>query len=243
MTRFIDLNADAGEGPDADEDLPLLEVITSVSIACGTHAGGPATIARLSEAAAARGVGVGAHPGLSAGRKSGIVGAGEAGDAVLAQVAEFRKHTRAPLQHVKLHGALYHAARDLRVAGAVVDAVKSLGAPILVAQAGSPLERAGREAGVRVAAEAFLDRAYGPDGLLVPRDLPGALLTDEAAVAKRATRLLLEGRVEATDGSELTVEAGTLCVHSDTAGAAALARAARAALERAGAVLRPMGAA
>ena len=243
MTRFIDLNADAGEGSDAESDLPLLEVVTSVNIACGTHAGGPATIAHLSEAAAARGVGVGAHPGLAVGRKARIIGAGEAGDAMLAQVAEFRKHARAPLQHVKLHGALYHAARDLRVAGAVIDAFKSLGVPILVAQAGSPLERVGREAGVRVAAEAFLDRPYGPDGLLVPRDGPGALVTEEAAVASRAVRFAVEGRVTATDGSELSVEAGTLCIHSDTPGAARLARAARAALERAGVVMRPMGAA
>jgi 5-oxoprolinase (ATP-hydrolysing) subunit A len=243
MTRIIDLNADAGEGPDAESDIPLLEVLTSVSIACGTHAGGPATIARLSEEAAARGVGVGAHPGLSDGRRARIIGAGEAGDAVVAQVAEFRKHARAPLQHVKLHGSLYHAAREPRVAGAVVDAFKSLGVPILVAQAGSPLEKAGKEAGVRVAAEAFLDRAYGPDGLLVPREENGALLTDAGQVAKRAERMVLEWRVAATDGSELRVVPDTLCVHSDTAGATGIARAARSALERAGVVVRPMGAA
>ncbi|MEK7468255.1 MAG: 5-oxoprolinase subunit PxpA [Planctomycetota bacterium] len=241
MTRIIDLSADAGEGPDAEADLPLLEVLTSVSIACGTHAGGPATIARLSKAAAARGVGVGAHPGLVSGRKSRTIEPGEAEDALLAQVAEFRRHTLAPLQHVKLHGALYHAARDARVAGAVIDAFKTLGVPILVAQAGSPLERLGREAGVRIASEAFLDRAYQPDGTLVPRDSTGALLTGERAVASRAVRFALENLVDA--GGDIAVVADTLCVHSDTPGAVGLARAARVALERAGVVVRPMGAA
>lgn len=243
MTRFIDLNADAGESPDPAADLPLLDVVTSVSIACGVHAGGPASIARLSKAAAACGVGVGAHPGLTDGRRARPIGAGEAADAVLAQVSEFRRHTEAPLQHVKLHGALYHAARDAKVADAVADAVKASGAPILVAQAGSPLARAGRAAGVRVAAEAFLDRAYGADGLLVPRDRPGALLTDPQKAAQRAVQLALEKKVQAEDGRDLPVDADTICVHGDTGGAAALARAARTALERAGVVVRPMGAA
>jgi UPF0271 protein len=243
MTRFIDLNADAGESRDPAADLPLLEVVTSVSIACGVHAGGPASIARLSKAAAARGVGVGAHPGLPDGRRARSVEAGEAADAVMAQVSEFRRHTQAPLQHVKLHGALYHAARDAKVADAVAGAVKASGAPILVAQAGSPLERAGRAAGVRVASEAFLDRAYGADGLLVPRDRPGALLTDTNEAAERAVQFVLENTVKADNGSELPVAADTICVHGDTPGALALAHAARKALERAGVVLRPMGAA
>ncbi len=243
MTRFIDLNADAGESPDPGTDLPLLEFVSSVNIACGVHAGGPASIARLSKEAAARGVGVGAHPGLPDGRRARPVEPAEAADAVIAQVSEFRRHTQAPLQHVKLHGALYHAARDGKVADAVAGAVKASGAPILVAQAGSPLERAGRAAGVRVAAEAFLDRGYGADGLLVPRDRPGALLTDPEEVAGRAVRLALEKRVKAVDGRDVAVDADTFCVHGDTKGAAAIAGAARRALERAGVVVRPMGAA
>ncbi len=243
MTRFIDINADAGESPDPAADLPLLDVVTSVSIACGVHAGGPASIAQLSKAAAARGVGVGAHPGLPDGRRARPVEAAEAADAVMAQVSEFRRHSEATLQHVKLHGALYHAARDAKVADAVAGAVKASGAPILVAQAGSPLERAGRAAGVRVASEAFLDRAYGADGLLVSRDRPGALLTDTKEAAERAVRLVLEKTVRTEQGSDISVEADTICVHGDTPGALALAFAARKALARAGVVLRPMGAA
>ncbi|MCE9584324.1 MAG: LamB/YcsF family protein [Planctomycetes bacterium] len=243
MTRFIDLNADAGESPDPAADLPFLEVVTSVNIACGVHAGGPATISRLSEAAAARGVGVGAHPGLADGRVERPVGAEEAKAAVSAQVEEFRRHVKAPVQHVKLHGMLYHAAREPKVAKAVAEAVRALGIPILVAQAGSPLEKAAREAKVRVVGEAFLDRAYRADGTLVPRGQPGALLQGEDASAKRAVQLALKRRVSASDGSEVEVDAGTFCVHTDSPGALATARAAREALERAGVVVRPMGAA
>ncbi|MCC6740014.1 MAG: LamB/YcsF family protein [Planctomycetia bacterium] len=243
MTRYIDLNADAGESPDPAGDLPLLDFVTSVNLACGVHAGGPETIAVLSKAATGKGVGVGAHPGLTDGRRPRPIDPAEAAEAVIAQVAAFRRHAQAPLQHVKLHGALYHAARDERVAGAVAEAVKASGAPILVAQAGSPLERAGRAAGVRVAAEAFLDRGYRPDGLLVPRGEAGALVTDRGEVERRAVRLALERRVAATDGRDVAVEADTFCVHGDSAGAVELARAARAALERAGVVVRPMGAA
>jgi UPF0271 protein len=243
MTRFIDLNADAGESPDSASDLPFLEVVTSVNIACGVHAGGPLAISRLSEAARARGVGVGAHPGLASGRETRVVGAQEAKDAVTAQVEEFRRHVQGPVQHVKLHGALYHAARMPKVAAAVVEAVRALAVPLLVAQAGSELERAARAAKVGVVPEAFLDRGYAPDGTLVLRGSPGALLDTESAAAKRAVQVALERRVFATDGRELAVEAATLCVHTDSPGALGMARAAREALERAGVVVRPMGAA
>ncbi len=236
----IDLNADAGESGSGDE--ALLALVTSVNLACGVHGGGEASIARLSAAALARGVGVGAHPGLPAGRRSVPVSPQEAGEAVASQVRRFLRASRAPLQHVKLHGTLYHAARDPAVARAVVEAVLALGSPILVAQAGSPLLIAGRTAGIEVAGEAFLDRAYDRRGLLVPRDRPGAVLADAGAAAGRAVRIALQRRVAVVDGTEIEVEADTLCVHGDTPGALELLAAARRALEEAGVRIRALGA-
>jgi UPF0271 protein len=238
----MDLNADAGESRDPSADEPLLEIVTSVSLACGVHAGSPAVLARLSELAARRGVGVGAHPGIVEGRKPKILSPRDADEAIRGQVATFREHSQAPLQHLKLHGTLYHAAREPRMARAIAETVRELRVPILVAQAGSPLERAARDLGVRVAAEAFLDRAYEPDGRLVARGRPGALLDDERAAAARALDVALRRKVVANNGRDLPVEADTLCVHADTPRAADLARTARKALEQAGVELRPMGA-
>jgi UPF0271 protein len=238
----IDLNADAGESPDVAADEALLDVVTSINLACGVHAGSPESIARLSAAAASRGVGVGAHPGMVEGRKPRLLTAFDVTQAVKEQVESFRKHSKAPIAHLKLHGALYHAARDLRIARAVVILTQELGIPILVAQAGSPLERVAREAGVRVASEAFLDRGYEPDGRLVAREKPGALIDDAATVSRRAARLVKEKLIEANNGQDLEVAADTVCVHGDTPGALGLARAARNALEQAGARLAPMGA-
>jgi len=237
----VDLNADAGESEDSSTDEALLDFVTSVSLACGVHAGSPAAIASLSAKARAKGVGVGAHPGLPEGRKPRIISPMEAEEAVRIQIETFRKHSQAPLQHAKPHGALYHAARDPRVAKAVAEAVRELGVPILVAQAGSPLERAAKEAGVRVVAEAFLDRAYEPDGRLVARGRPGAILEDAGEAGGRALDIVLRNRLFAVNGREVAVRAGTLCVHSDNPAALAIARVVRPALEEAGVVVRPMG--
>jgi 5-oxoprolinase (ATP-hydrolysing) subunit A len=237
----IDLNADAGESEPLARDEALLEVVTSVNLACGVHAGSEESIARLSAAALSRGVGVGAHPGLPIGRGAAVVTPDEARDAVISQVRIFRRAAKAPLQHVKLHGTLYHAARDRAVARAVVEAILDVGSPILVAQAGSPLLLEGRAKGIEVRAEAFLDRAYGPDGLLVPRDRPGALVTDPAAAVRRALRIVLDHRLETTGGGEISLQADTLCIHGDTPDALSLARAVRRALTEAGVRLRPLG--
>jgi UPF0271 protein len=238
----LDLNADVGESGIAACDEELLGIVTSVSIACGVHGGSEETIERLSLLALERGVGAGAHPGVPDGRRERPVSPAEAGSAVRSQVKTFLRASRAPLQHVKLHGVLYHAARDPLVARAVVEAMKDLGAPILIAQAGSPLLEAARAAGLRAAAEAFLDREYRPDGTLVPRGEPGALLSSPDGAAARAVEIALRQRVSTRGGGVIAVMADTLCVHGDTPGALAAARAARSALEAAGANLRPLGA-
>jgi UPF0271 protein len=237
----IDINADAGEATDPGTEEPLLEVATSLNLACGVHAGNETTITRLSAAARKRGVGVGAHPGLAAGRRLVAVSAADAAEAVRSQVALFKKASRAPLRHVKLHGTLYHAARDPAVAQAVVEVMQELAGVILVAQAGSPLLAAARAAAIPVASEAFLDRAYLADGTLVPRGRPGALLLDPQVVAERALEVTLRGQLRAVDGSLVTLKADTLCLHGDTPGASELGAAARKALEEAGVDVRPLG--
>ncbi len=241
--RSVDLNADAGEATEPGVDEPLLDIVTSVNLACGVHAGGPAVMARISALAQAKGVGVGAHPGLREGRTARSVEPAEAVRAVTEQVAAFRAHAGVPLQHVKLHGALYHAAREPRVAAAVAEAVRRAGGAVLVAQAGSPLAAAGRVAGLRVVEEAFLDRAYRADGTLVPRGEPGALITDPAEVARRATEFVRDGQVRVAGGGVVAVAAQTFCIHGDTPGAATLAAAARRAFEAAGLTVAAMGAA
>jgi UPF0271 protein len=146
---------------------------------------------------------------------------------------------------VKPHGALYNlAARDAAVSRAIAEAVKSVDPGLwLVALAGSELAAAGRAAGLRTVEEAFADRGYSPDGKLLPRGSPGALLTDPDAVAERIAHLAREGRIRAADGTELKVDARTVCIHGDTPGAAELARAIRARLDRDGVAVRPFASA
>jgi len=242
----IDLNADVGEsfGPwPMGEDERLIPLVSSVNVACGFHAGDPATIERTVRLAVASGAAVGAHPGYpdltGFGRRELAMPPAELEASILYQVgavAAFARDAGVELHHVKAHGALYNAAaRDPRLAAAVARAVRRWsGDVILYGLAGSAILDAGREAGLAVAAEAFPDRAYEPDGSLRPRSLPDSVLTDSAAIAARAVAMARDGLVVATDGSSLAIEAQTLCLHGDTPGAAEHAAAVRAALAAAG---------
>jgi UPF0271 protein len=142
----------------------------------------------------------------------------------------------AELRHVKPHGALYNmAARDVALADAIARAVRDVDPALaLFALAGSELAAAGRRAGLAVAEEGFVDRGYRSDGRLVPRGQAGDLLHDSALAARRAVRMVTEGRVEAVDGALVPLRVDTLCVHGDTAEALEMARALRAALAAAG---------
>jgi UPF0271 protein len=230
----IDLNADIGEGfgpwPMGHDD-ELVRIVTSVNIACGFHAGDPLVIERTIRLALDAGVAVGAHPGYpdreGFGRRDLAMSPDELEAAVLYQVAALGGMVAAAggtLRHVKAHGALYNrAARDPAVADPIARAVYRISpALILVGPPGSALLQAAQAIGLRTAAEGFADRAYEPDGTLRSRRLAGAVHTDPAAAAAQAVALAADGRY------------GTLCVHGDTPGAPAIARAVRTALEAAG---------
>ena len=249
----IDLNADVGEslGPwPMGDDAALIALVSSVNIACGFHAGDPLTIERTVALAIAAGASIGAHPGYpdltGFGRRDMDMAPADLEAAIVYQVGAvdaFVRQAGGRLRHVKVHGALYNrAATDPEAAAAVARAVRRCGQElILVGLAGSVLLDAGRAAGLRVAAEAFPDRAYEPDGTLRSRSLPDAVLTDSEAIASRAVAMARDGIVLAADGSGVRLRADSLCLHGDTPGAAAHARAVRAALSGAGIEVRPVG--
>ncbi len=242
----MDLNADLGEGMD---DGPILPFLTSANVACGLHAGGPLTMERTVEQALSRGVRVGAHPGYpdreNLGRMAMELPMEEVRAIVLYQVGALDAFVRARggrLWHVKAHGALYNrAARDAPLARAIAEAVRAYRSDlILVGLAGSTQLSEARAAGLRAAGEAFADRRYLPDGSLMPRSQPGSVLHDADAVADQALRIAREGRVIAADGSSVRVDAETLCLHGDTPGAVAMARAVRERLESSGVRIVPL---
>lgn len=237
----IDLNADLGEG--VPTDAQLLPVITSASVACGAHAGDAQTMREAVRLCRSYGVGLGAHPSFpdraGFGRRPMALAPAQLTETVAEQIrglAAVAAEAGLPLQHVKAHGALYNmAAADEALAMAIGEAVRRVGRDlIVVALAGSEMAEVLRCMGLRVAREAFVDRGYTPSGTLVPRDQPGALVTDPQAAGGRAVRLVRDGIVVATDGSEISVGADTLCIHGDTSNAVEISVVTRHALEAAG---------
>ena len=247
----VDLNSDLGESFGAwrlGDDDALLDVVTSANVACGFHAGDPSTMQRTVAAAVARGVAVGAqvsYPDLVGfGRRAMDVAPADLTADVLYQLGALDAFCRAEgtrVRYVKPHGALYHRIiEDDAQAAAVVDAVRRYDASLpLLGLAGSAAERAASEEGVPFVAEGFADRALTPQGTLVPRERPGAVLTDEDEVVARAVRMVVDGTATALDGTTVAVQVASLCVHGDTPGAAALAAAVRRALEQAEVGVRP----
>jgi 5-oxoprolinase (ATP-hydrolysing) subunit A len=248
----IDLNADVGESYGAwtmGDDEALMPLVSSVNIACGAHAGDPLVMLRTVELARRHGTAIGAHPGYpdrdGFGRRELAMSEDELRASLLVQLGALDAVCRAAgakLRHVKPHGALYNrAARDQRLAVTVAAAVHEFTPrATLVGLAGGELVRAGRERGLAVAAEAFADRAYEPDGSLRSRRLPGAMLATPEAAAEQAVSIATLNRVVAHDGTTIEVHADTLCVHGDTPGAADYARAVRTALVQAGVAIAPV---
>jgi UPF0271 protein len=232
----VDLNSDLGEGFGVwrlGDDNALLTIVTSANVACGFHAGDPSTMRRVCARAIELGVRIGAQVSYrdlaGFGRRRIDVPPDELADELRYQIGALSAF--GPVAYVKPHGALYNtAAVDPGHAGAVVAAVASVGELPVLCQPGSVLARLAAERGLRVVAEGFVDRGYQPDGRLVPRSSPGALVTDVAAVAARAVRMAVDGVVEAVDGSVIPMPVESLCVHGDTPGAVDMARAVRAAL-------------
>jgi UPF0271 protein len=240
----IDLNADVGEG--APAEAALLPYVTSLNVACGFHAGGPAEMDRAVNEAARLGLAVGAHPGYpdreGFGRRRLGLSPEEVYRDVLYQLgalAAFGRAAGVGLTHLKPHGAMYAAAgTDPALAAGVVRAAKAFGGLAIMAPPGSALLAAAAAAGLPFIREGFADRAYLPDGRLVPRDEPGAVLAEPARVAQQAQDLSLRRGVTAAGGAWLSLEVDTICVHADTYGAVAIVRAVRASLEEAGVQVR-----
>lgn len=247
----MDLNSDLGESYGAwtmGDDAAMLAIVSSANVACGFHAGDPLTVLATLREAAARGVAVGAHVSypdrVGFGRRRMDVAPAELTADVIYQIGALQGLAAAAgtrVRYVKPHGALYNTIADDAVqADAVIAGIKAIDTSLaLMALAGAPILERARAAGLRVVAEAFADRAYTPSGALVSRRVPGAVLHDPEEVARRMLRLATEGVIEAADGSELRLEAQSICVHGDSPAAVAMARSIRERLADAGVVIAP----
>jgi 5-oxoprolinase (ATP-hydrolysing) subunit A len=250
--RSIDLNCDMGEMPEAianGTQESLMPFLTSVNVACGGHAGDENTMRATIEQALLWKLAVGAHPGYpdraNFGRLELHMAASAIGDAVFAQVralGEVAARCGTRLVHVKPHGALYNqAARERTIAEAIVAGVARFSRDlILVGLAGTPMLDAFRESRFPVAAEAFADRRYEADGSLRSRRYEDALIRDPAEAGRQALSIVERGRAMARDGSEVVVDAQTICIHGDTPGAPKIAEAVAQTLRQAGILLRPL---
>jgi UPF0271 protein len=251
MTRTIDLNSDLGEsyGPwRMGDDGAMLGLVTSANVACGGHAGDPETMFDTLSFAHERGVVVGAHPGYADrdgfGRRLIPCTTGEIERLIATQVGALMGVAAlvgTPVRYVKPHGALGNLACDDRdVADAIIRAVAAISPKLaILAISGTELEAASRRRGLATYSEIFADRAYLPTGRLVPRRRPGAMIEDTQAAAARLVDFLATGAMPTLDGPAIPLEAHSICVHGDSEGAIAMARAVREKLTSEGVALEP----
>ncbi|MER9567402.1 5-oxoprolinase subunit PxpA [Mesorhizobium sp. M0571] len=235
----IDLNSDLGEsfGPwPMGDDSSMLSIVTSANIACGFHAGDPAGILSVLKEAARRGVSVGAHVGyrdlVGFGRRNMDPTSAELVADTIFQIGALQGLARAAgtrVHYVKPHGALYNTiAHDARQAADVIEGIKAIDPSLkLMALAGAPIVSQARAAGLTVVCEAFADRAYNADGTLASRRLPGSVIHDPQTIAERMLRMVVESRMIAIDGTDIALEAQSICIHGDTPAAVAVARTLR----------------
>ena len=250
----MDLNCDMGESFGIYKlgmDEEVIQYVTSVNIACGWHGGDPSVMRKTLQLAKERGVGAGAHPGypdlVGFGRRNMDCTPEEIKDYVIYQIGALEAFARAlgtKLEHVKAHGSLYNTAvEDERIARAIAEAIASVDENLICmalgGAKGAMVREAGKRVGLRVAFEGFADRAYTPQGALVPRRQAGAVIKDPEVVAQRAL-MMVKGKVVAVDGSEIPLEIHTLCVHGDTPGAVNLTKLLRERLRAAGVDLFPV---
>ena len=250
-TVSIDLNSDLGEGFGAwtlGDDEALLDVVTSANVACGFHAGDPDILRRVCGLAAERGVVIGAQVGYrdlhGFGRRAMDVDPPTLTNEVIYQIAAldgFARVAGTRVSYVKPHGALYNTVVHHRgQATAIVEAIRLYDASLpVMGLPGSLILDVAARAGVRAVTEAFADRGYTPQGTLVPRSQPGALLHDPWQVAERMVTMVKTGKLQASDGSDVAVSASSICVHGDSPAAVEIAIAVRRALSEAGIDVRP----
>ncbi|MEV0007584.1 5-oxoprolinase subunit PxpA [Streptomyces sp. NPDC047973] len=246
----MDLNADLGEGFGRwtlTDDDALLECVTSANVACGFHAGDASTMRRVCDVAASRDVRIGAQVSYrdlaGFGRRSMDVPAAELTAEIAYQIGALRVFAESAgsvVSYVKPHGALYNRAvhDDEQAAAVVAGVLLAGGRPAVLGLPGSRLLAHAEAAGLPAVEEAFADRAYTPQGTLVPRSEPGAVVHDADEVVRRSVGMAVDGAVDAIDGGRIAVAARSLCVHGDTPGASAIARRVRSALEEAGVHVR-----
>jgi len=250
--KRIDLNCDMGELPEAianGTQEALMPSFTSINVACGGHAGDVQTMNTTIEQALRWNLAIGAHPGYldraNFGRIEMNLSPAAIADSVYEQVrtlAEIAGQRSVQLTHVKPHGALYNqAVHNRQLAQAIADGVSRWRRDvILVGLAGSPMLDIFRDAGFRVAAEAFADRRYESDGTLRSRKYEDALIHDPAEASGQALSIAQTGTVTARNGSQVAVTAQTICIHGDTPGAPQIAAAVAQTLRDAGLTLRPL---
>lgn len=231
-------------------DAELMDIVTSINVACGFHAGDPMVLRSTVETAIAKGVAIGAHPSFpdlqGFGRREMKFNEREIFDIVLYQVSAVKGVCEAlgsRLRHVKPHGALYNqAARDRSVARAIAEAVRAVDpALVLFGLSGSHLIAEAEAIGLRAASEVFADRTYRPDGSLTPRSEPRALIDDEVAAVAQVLEMAGSGTVRATDGSNVRINADTVCIHGDGPQAVRFASLIRAALYEDGITIKAIG--
>ncbi|MBN9043475.1 MAG: 5-oxoprolinase subunit PxpA [Rhizobiales bacterium] len=252
MTIKVNLNADMAEGfgaYDIGDDAGILKIIGSANIACGFHAGDPLTMRRVVSAAKREGVTVGAHPGFNDlwgfGRRRIDMRPDDLEYMVAYQIGALQAmaaYSNVKVTHLKPHGALNNMAAENRdYALAIGRAIKSVDRDIIyLALAGSEMEKAGRELGLRVALEGFCDRQYEDDGNLTSRKIPGSVIKDPAEAARRVVRMVVDNTIISRNGKTIPCKLHSLCVHGDEPTAVALARSVREALEAAGVQLVPL---
>jgi len=249
-TATIDLNSDMGEGFGAyrmGDDEGILGYVSSANVACGLHGGDPEIMARTFSLAKERGVVAGAHPGFpdlwGFGRRTIPFSPGETERLVAYQIGAAQAlstYAGNPIRYVKAHGALGHLTyHDEAVATAFARAIKAVDPTLICATfPNGHLPRVTKEMGLKIACEIFADRGYTEEGFLVPRNQPGALLHDPKEAADRVLRMVRERGVVTLSGRLVPMDFHTICLHSDTPGALAMAAAVRAALEQAGIAIR-----
>ncbi|HEX5145040.1 MAG TPA: 5-oxoprolinase subunit PxpA [Mycobacterium sp.] len=246
----VDLNADLGEGFGVwrlGDDEAMLDIVTSANVACGFHAGDPAGLLAVCRMAAERGVRIGAQVSYrdlaGFGRRYIDVTPQDLTADVLYQIGALQALAHAAgtaVSYVKPHGALYNTiVTDPIQARAVVEAVRGADPSLpVLGLPGSVFLTEAKTAGLQTVCEAFADRAYLADGSLVPRSEPGAVLHDPAQIAERVTQMVIDGRVSAIDGSDLTIAPDSVCVHGDSPGAVQIATAVRQHLQADGIEIR-----